>query len=106
MSTTDKTDSLIEFFQKIEPITKFFRRIDESEVIGIIFFSIWILFVTISWYWVCFMGGAQKWSDGILRFWGKFTYQPMSKPKVLKIFMTIFVIVSWCGFSAVLATLF
>jgi hypothetical protein len=52
------------------------------------------------------MGRAQKWSDGILRFWGKFAYLQVSNPKALKISMTIFMIAAWCGFSAVLANIF
>ena len=96
---------ILNYFKTIEPITQFLSNIDDNKIIGLIFLAFWILIVTGYWYWVCFKGGARKWSDEIINFWGKFAYKPIAKPKSLKIFITIFLIFSWFGVCAVIMSL-
>ena len=61
------------------------------------------LLITICfWYWTLFMGGAKKWSESIIQFWGKQSSMQITNPTLLKIFMTIFLLATIGGGYGVL----
>ena len=57
-------------------------------------YEVFLLIIIFWWYWTLFMGGARKWSEGIIKFWGPrwYLYQPLARPVILKIFMTLFLL--------------
>ena len=57
-----------------------------------VIYEAFLLVILCFWYWTLFMNGAKKWSEGIIRFWGRFSFFQITNPTILKIFMTIFLI--------------
>ena len=43
------------------------------------------------------MGGAKKWSEGLIKFWGKLSFMQITNPTILKIFVTIFLLATIGG---------
>jgi hypothetical protein len=62
-----------------------------------VIYEIFLIITFCIWYWTLFMGGAKKWSEGIIAYWGKHASRSMSHPTVLKIFMTIFLLATIGG---------
>ena len=57
-----------------------------------IVYEVFLIIIIFWWYWTLFMGGAKKWSEGIIKYWGKLAFKPMVHPTALKILMTIFLL--------------
>ena len=108
MNSIEKKDQLIGFLKNIEPIVKFLKKINNNELIGLIFAAIFFIVLVGFWYWVCFMNGAQAWSNGMVNYYKRIGL-PISKyfssPSVLKIVITIFLLCTIVGFSAVILSL-
>jgi hypothetical protein len=87
----------LKYFKEIETITVFLNQIDDSSVSAFIFALIWFILVAVGWYWVWFMNGAVKWSEGTIDFYKKFGLNDrgdfMVSPVAAKIGITIFLIV-------------
>jgi hypothetical protein len=54
-----------------------------------VIYEAFLLILFCCWYWALFMGGAKKWSKGIIQFWGKLSFLQITNPTILKIFITI-----------------
>lgn len=57
-----------------------------------VIYEVFLLITLIVWYWTLFLDGARIWSEGIIKFWGSHAYQPLARPIILKIFMTLFLL--------------
>lgn len=55
-----------------------------------VIYEVALLVVFCWWYWTLFLGGAKKWSEGIIQAWGKLAFKPLIRPIILKLVMTIF----------------
>ena len=64
-----------------------------------VIYEVFVLIITVVWYWTLFMGGAKKWSDCVKKTWGSRWYytQPLVQPLSLKIIMTIVLIATIGG---------
>ncbi len=101
-------DPIIEFFKKIEPIVIFFKEIDNSEIVGIVFGTIFFIFLIGYWYYVCFMNGAKSWSEAIIKFHKKIRFPTIGilvKPIFLKVVITIFMLVALSGLYGILLSI-
>ena len=81
------------FLKKVEPLTITLSKLDNSAMAGLIFALIYFMAVAGVWYWVLFMGGAQKWRESIIQ--SNRNLAPVDsegflvRPMVLKIFITL-----------------
>ena len=87
----------MEFIKKLEPIISFVDQIDRSEAIGLMFGFVFFLFSIFAWYWICFLGGAKVWRNGIENYYRKIKLVkiaelPIFRPIVLKIVATIYIL--------------
>jgi hypothetical protein len=99
---------MIKFFKKIEPIVTFFKKIDNNEIVGLVFGAFFFIFVIGYWYYVCFMSGAESWSEAIIKFHRKIRFPSIGilvKPIILKIVITLFMLAVLGGFYAIILSI-
>ncbi len=49
-----------------QPIFRFFKGLNESDLVGLVFSIVYLTAVVATWYWVCFKNGAEIWRNGIV----------------------------------------
>ncbi len=108
MNTSENNDQILKFFEKIEPIVIFFNKLDENELVGLIFFIIIIAGFFACWFWVIFKNGAQVWQDRIIKLHKKYGLPvvPILVSKIaLKVSLTIMLLFMISGLLAVILSM-
>ncbi len=49
-----------------QPTFRFFKRLNESDFVGLVFSIVYLTAVVATWYWVCFKNGAEVWRNEIV----------------------------------------
>jgi hypothetical protein len=49
-----------------QPVFRFLEKFDESDAVGAAFAVVYLVGVTIAWYWICFRDGAESWREAII----------------------------------------
>ena len=97
MNTIENANSSTEFFKKMEPIFAFFIKLDQNEIIHLIFAVVCFLVTFVFWYWIFFKGGEKKSIEETVRWNEKLGLNTnlnsfIMKPIVSKIFIMILLI--------------
>lgn len=107
MGNTEPNEQILEFFKRIEPVTRFFHNIDNNSLVGLLFILAVLLFILGWCWWILFKGGAEKWREGFLKINTRtglniFLVKSMTHPIILKIVSAIILISAIIGFFLIL----
>ena len=56
---------------------------------GFVFYEGFLFIFICLWFWIMFLDGARKFSEGVISFWGKYASKSMYQPIVIKIIFTV-----------------
>jgi len=88
-----------------QPLFRFLRRVDDSQLVGVVFSAIYLIGVTVAWYYVCFKKGSESWRSAIVAWNKKFGVNvEWVTPFILKIGISLLFFGSILGLSLVLMT--
>jgi hypothetical protein len=93
--------------EDLQPLFRFLEKLDNSEIVGLIFTIVCLVGVFVGWYWVCFKDGAEAWKAGIVSWNRRFGINlDWIPPFLLKVSASILLLGAIFGvFAALLATI-
>lgn len=76
-------------------------------LIVLVFFVIFFII----WFWICFLGGAKKWSDGIIKLYVKIgknvdQNEILYRPEVIKVISTLMLVGTAVGLYGIIFSFF